>query len=412
MNRTVLRSARIPDAPDPVSVVVEGGRIAEVGEVATTDNDVIIDVGGRAVLPAFADLHIHLDKAGLYWHDDQASADEIDRLRWASDRTIRLKERMSVSSIIERATDVARAMARRGTTAMRTHVDVDTVIGLRGVEALLEVRDRLRDEIDLQVSVLPTESGWHHGGPGMNLVQAALKLDVDAIGGATGFVDDPEFYVPTVFDLAEQAGVAVDLHVDESDDPGLLVLEDVARLTLERQMVGRVVAGHCSTLSLASAEDAQRVIDLVVQAQVTIVAMPMTNLYLLGGPRGPRGMTRLKDLLRSGALLACASDNQQDAFTPYGNGDLLQVAALAGIVGQVGSPREQQQLIASITEVPRAALGTAPGVVEVGGGGDLVVLDTLDPARVLAVQPPVHMVIRSGRVQSASATYEDVGSAR
>lgn len=398
MTRTVLRNCRPVDGSELTDLAVGARGITEVGRCRRHPDDVEVDVGGRVVLPAFADVHLHLDKAGLYWEDGGTASDEPDRLRWASDRTRRLKEQLTVEEIRDRAERTVRHLVARGTTAMRTHVDVDTVIGLRGLDALLQVRDAVDELADLQISVLPTEPGWHHGGEGRQLVEAALERDITAIGGATSFVDDPRFYVDTVFDLASAHGIDVDLHVDESDDPQLLVLEHVAARATERGFVGRVVAGHCSTLSLAGPTDAQRTVAGVAEAGVTVVAMPTTNLYLLGAPDGPRGMTRVGDLLAGGAQVACASDNLQDPFSPYGNGDLLQVAALTGMVGRLGSPEAQAKLLEAITTVPRRAMGLAAGGLAPGGSGDLVVLDSRDPARILADQPARCWLVRRGRV--------------
>ncbi len=406
MSTLRLRNCRLLD-DGTADITIDDGRISGVLRRSGSDIDAArdvaphdgttIDADGRVVLPAFADLHTHLDKVGTFWVDGGEAEEGPDRLQWAADRLRSIKAGLDVDIIAERAEHAIRTLVGRGTTALRTHVDVDTVVELRGIQAMLEVRNRVADIADVQICVLPTEPGWHHRGAGWDLVRAALELEVDAVGGATGFADEPGFYVDTVFGLADEFDVEVDLHVDESDDPTMLVLEHVARRAIEQDRVGRVVAGHCSTLALAEPEDAARIIELVARAGVTVVAMPTTNLYLLGSPSGPRGMTRVRDLLAGGARVACASDNMQDPFNPYGNGDLLQVAALAGAVGHLGAGSTQRALIEAVTDVPRTAMGLQSGLRS-GAPADLVVLDTTDPARILADQPARRWVVRSGRV--------------
>lgn len=402
--RLLLRSARVRSHVGLIDIVLDDGLVTAIG-AGPTEADQIIDVDGRVVLPAFADLHVHLDKAGTApLVDHHPSASGTTRLRSAAAAMQQVKAELDEEAIHTRAVDVVRRLVSLGTTALRTHVDVDTTIGLRGLSALEQVRADLADLVDLEIVVMPTEPGWHHGGPGMALVEQALHRDVRALGGATNFVPDSHRYAEVVLTLAQAHDVDVDLHVDETDDPEELVLEHVADLAVAHGYEGRVVAGHCSSLALASGEDARRIIDKVVDAGIAVVAMPMTNLYLLGGAGpvpGARGMTRLGDLLAADAAAVCASDNFQDPFMPYGHGDVLHAAALAGLVGHLGDPADQQRLLDAVTTVPRHIITGTDGAIAVGSRPDLVVLDSRAPERVLADLPRRDLVIRRGQVLDA-----------
>jgi cytosine/creatinine deaminase len=407
----VVRGATLLDRRC-ADVWVRGGALAAVTPpgLDVPEGTGELDAAGRVLLPAFADLHTHLDKARTL-----PAAESLDvprdeaRIRVAAERTRRIKLGRTEEQVRATAVRVVGDLVARGTTAVRTHADVDLSVGLRGVRALLDVRRRVADLADVQVTVLPTEPGWRHGGEALALIEEAASLDgVQALGGATSFDPDPVGYTDAVLALARRHGLDVDLHVDECDDPTELTLEHVAERTIEVGYEGRVVAGHCSSLGIARTSDAARIAAKVAAAGITVVAMPLTNLYLLGAVGGEprtRGMTNVRALFEAGARVAVASDNMEDPFMPFGCGDLLQTAALAGAVGQCGSPLDRRRLVDAVTVVPRQAMAGWRGAVglEPGATGDLVLLDLDDPDRLLAAQPGRAAVIRRGRIVAGHA---------
>lgn len=399
----VVRNALLLDGR-LVDIHLMDGRITRVQDVgAVNESGLAYDAAGRLVLPAFADVHTHLDKAF------SAPVPELDdipgepRLGRSARLMNHVKASQTVAAIADRARRAVELMLMRGTTAIRSHVDVDPRIGLRGLEAVLQVQREMAELVDIQISLMPTEKDWRFPSQALDLVLEGLEQPgVTVMGGVTCFENPPEVIVEACHELAVERDLAIDIHVDEIDDPSHRALLRMAERALADGWVGRVTGGHCSSLSLQTPEIARRIIERVAEAELTVVAMPITNLYLLGNdPHVPgfRGMTRVRDLLRGGARVATASDNIRDPYMPYGNGDLMLSALLACLVGQLDSPEEQRSMLDAATTVPRQAMFPAEPVgVESGARADLVVLEHRSTDHVLAAQPQRAQIIRAGRL--------------
>lgn len=383
-----------------VDIAFVDGKIDTIQEHRAQDSS-WIDVGGRVVVPAFADIHTHLDKAGSLPALSSGPRANEPRLGWAARVMNDLKAQRDVAQIRATARQWALRMLAQGTTAVRSHVDVDPRIGLRGVQALLAVQEELAELMDIQVSVMPTEKDWWRGGPALELVEEALSLPgVAVMGGVTCFETPPGNIAEKCFELALNYQLDIDIHTDETDDPTHLELLHLAQLAIQHDYREKVVAGHCSSLSLQTPQRAGECVNLVREAGITTVAMPITNLYLLGNDPhvpGNRGMTRVRDLLAAGARVASASDNLNDPFMPFGNADLLLSALLVALVGQLDFAEYAQALVDAVTTVPRRAMFHQPAGLAAGTSADLVVLDTTCPQHLLADLPGRFLVIRAGQ---------------
>jgi len=388
-----------------VDIGIGDGMIAAVESTISGAGAHEICLEGRIVLPALVEAHTHLDKSltyGLALNRSGTLAEAIDRIH-------EIQTHDTVESVYRRALLTARRYLAFGAVTVRTHVDVTPYVALRAVEALLRVRAELRGVMQIQLVALAHPLAGEAGRARRELVEEALRMGVDLIGGAPGLTDNPADDIDTIFALAAKYDRGVDLHVDESDRPIDFCLPQVARKTITEGFQGRVMAGHCCSLVAVDDARAAEAIALVREAKITVVTLPSANMYLQGRQdHGPvrRGVTRVRQLMGAGIPVACGSDNVRDPFNPFGRCDPLLVANLLAHVAHLGSPDEQAEAIQCITSTPARALGLANHGLAPGCRADLVVLDSTDPDSLLAEVPPRRYVIAGGRVVAETRTSQ------
>lgn len=370
-----------------------------VRRVAPVDTPVIPGPGctvleGRSgfLSPGFVDIHLHLDKAGI---GGGGAHGLMDALRIFKDYG---KQRFSREDIVNRAVPVLQRMIRNGTTAARTHVSVDDTVGLVAVEAALELRERFRSAIDLQIIAML-------GKPDMDpacaeVMAEAGRLPIDGFGGGPAVSQDPKAQLDGLFSLAERYGKTLDIHADEHDRPDVSTTERFARQLIERKWEG-AVAGHLCSLSAVPQDRARKTIGLLGEAGVHVVTLPSSNLFLMGREDpGPirRGVTRIRELDEAGVNVCVASDNIRDPFRPFGNGDMLEEMLLTAQVAQMGS-REQLEMVFEMgTANPARAFGYAETGVHPGCRADLVLLEAPSAPDAILDQCNRRYVIKGGRV--------------
>jgi len=392
----LIQNARITPIDMLVDIAITNSHIVAIGpqlqEVATR----ILDVEGRIVLPGLVEGHIHLDKALTCDRIPNRSGTLAEAIR----RNQELSHQVTQDDIYARAHQAALWALSCGTTTIRTHVNVDPFIELRGLHALCELREQVRHLLDIQIVALPHRLIGPTGRRGRELLASALKEGADAIGGAPLVDDDQRAFVDEVFAMALRYGKPIDLHVDESESPGDFVLGYLAKRTIQEGYEGRVVAGHCCSLAAVDEITAAHTIEQVARARISVVTLPATNLYLQGrhDPQPVRrGLTRVKELIAAGVNVFCGSDNIKDIFNPFGKPDLLLMAHILGYAAQMGGWDEQEYLLESVTTRPAAALGVASGLLA-GAPADLVVLEAQRYHDVLSDLPARYMVIKRGHV--------------
>jgi cytosine deaminase len=330
--RLVLRGGVLGDGSRAdVALDPGSGRIAEVGtDVAPLPGDVVERCDGMVVLPAPAEPHTHLDKAlasdspGCDNPDgDLAGAISVWHAHWASLRH---------DDLVGRATRAVEGMVLRGTTAIRSHVDVGDGLGLTAVSALAEVRSNVtqRGLVDLQlVALMASPVTGAEGAPGRRLLEEALDLGVDVVGGCPYRDPDPQGAASYFLEVAQRRGVAVDLHTDETLDAEVLTVADLARLVAQRGPGAGVTASHCVSLGMTDVAQQKEIAMALAAAGVSVVALPQTNLYLQArgvATGAPRGLTALRPLLDAGVVVAGGADNVRDPFCSMGRLDATETA--------------------------------------------------------------------------------------
>ncbi|HEX3175293.1 MAG TPA: amidohydrolase family protein [Methylomirabilota bacterium] len=394
-----LRHARVPDREELVDIVIEEGRITSIGvatETAVAGARETIDLDGRVVTAGLVEAHVHLDKALL---DDRVTA-TAGTLEEAIRVTGEAKRSFTVDDIRERARRALDLAVRAGTTAMRTHVEVDPIVGLAGMEAVLPLRDEYRPALDLQICAFPQEGIV--GAPGTEgLLRRALTMGADLIGGCPYTDADGAEHVRIVFGLAVAFGVDVDFHVDFADEADHLHIRDIVAETERTGWRGRVAVGHLTELAAVAPYHQDELIAHIAGAGIGVIALPITDLYLMGRRdvvNVRRGLTPVRRLLDGGVRVALASNNIRNPFTPVGTADLADLPYLAAVAAHMGTPADLLRLLATITAHPAAILRLPEYGLDPGRRADLVAWDCRRVTDIVAARPQRTLVIKRGRV--------------
>ncbi len=409
MNHLVITNARLASNPTTttrsehslVDITIEGEIISAIGAAGSATSRPggrSLNVGGMLLTASFAEPHAHLDKALAAERVDNPTGDLMGAITaWRG-----YAPRLTVDDIAERAERAALMLLASGTTLIRTHVDVNTALGLRAAEALLMVRERLAGRVDIELTALigPPITG-DAGAVHRELLNAALDLGIDHVGGCPHLDPDPHGSVDVFIDIAGAKGVSLDLHVDETLDASMLSLETLAERIVATGFGHRVMASHCVSLGMQPDAVQQRVSDKVAAAGISIVTLPQTNLYLQA--RGhmtapPRGLTAIDSLLAAGVNVAAGADNVQDPFNLVGRGDPLETAALMVMAGH----RLPDDAYEMVTTNSWQALGHRAPTVAVGSRADLVAIDAASIRGAIAQASPTRTVIHRGRVVAST----------
>jgi cytosine deaminase len=281
------------------------------------------------------------------------------------------------------------------------------------LRALVELRAEARGVVDLQLVAFPQQGILSFDG-GADLMRRAVELGADVVGAIPHYELTREDGVESVrfaMALAQEHGLRVDVHCDETDDEHSRFIETMAAETIRRGMAGRVTASHTTAMHSYNAAYAARLIANIARAGLHMVTNPLDNAVLQGRfDSGPvrRGHTRVKQLLEAGVNVAIGHDSVMDPWYPLGFGDPLQAAFVLAHLGHMSGDAELRTLIDMITVAPAAALGVADYGLRVGGPADLVVFDARSEAEALRLQRPRRMVLRAGRVVAATEPARSV----
>lgn len=358
------------------------------------------DLGGWLLLPAMAEPHAHLDKA--------LTADLVPNpkgdLRGAIDAWIAAASEGQIThdGIVERAVQAMDLLLVHGVTAVRTHVNVTASTGAAAVVALREAAASFTHVLDLQIVALcGSPLAGTDGAATRAALADALQAGADLVGGCPHHEADPVAMIDIALDAATEAGIGLDLHVDETLDVSMLSLRDYAKAVINRGFSAPVAASHCVSLGMQTPEVQREVADLVAEANMAIFPLPQTNLFLQGrdDPTAtPRGLTALNALDDAGALVAAGADNVQDPFNLVGRSDPLETAALMVMAGH----RLPDQAYDMVSNNVRRAIGLAPVTMSVGDPADLVAIDAASVRGAIADAPMSRRVFRAGALVASA----------
>jgi cytosine/creatinine deaminase len=393
----IVKGGLLPDGKK-ADIAISNGSIVVIEASIDAHAAEIIDAAGKLVSPPFVDAHFHMDSTLSYGRPRvNGSGTLLEGIAlWGELKLIQTRD-----EITARALDYCRQAVGQGILAIRSHVDV-TDPTFHNVEALLDVRDKVKGMLDLQLVAFP-QDGWFRTSQGAAQVVRALDAGLDIVGGIPHFertMADGAASVRAACHLAADRGLMVDLHCDESDDPLSRHIETLAAEAIAFGLHGRVAGSHLSSMHSMDNYYVAKLLPLIAEARVAAIPNPLINITLQGRmdtyPKR-RGMTRVPELLAAGVTVAFGQDCVKDPWYPLGSGDMLDVAHMGLHVALMTAPDQMRNCFDMVTTAPAQIMGLDFGL-RVGARGSLIVLDCTDPIEAIRTRPARLAVISDGRV--------------
>ncbi|WP_288051341.1 amidohydrolase family protein [Acidiphilium sp.] len=394
----LIRNAALPDGRRGVDILIRGGVIETVGPgLPEAAAPAVIDAAGDLVAPPFVDSHLHLDSTlslGLPRLNRSGTLLEGIAL-WGE-----LKPDLTVEAIHARAKRLCTWSITQGIGAIRSHVDIcdDRLLA---VEALTALRAEMAPWITIQLVAFP-QDGWLRYPRSAENLRRAMAMGIDVIGGIPHFertMADGAESVRQLMAIAAEAGMMVDMHCDESDDPLSRHIETLAAETVRHGMQGRVAGSHLTSMHSMDNYYASKLIPLIAEAGVSAIANPLINITLQGRhdtyPKR-RGMTRVPELMAAGVNVAFGHDCVMDPWYPLGTHDMLEVASMGLHVAQMTGVDAMRSCFDAVTVNAALAMGLEGYGIAPGCRGDLVLLDAGDPIEAIRTRAARRAVIRGG----------------
>lgn len=392
----ILRKVRIKEEKDLKDVAINNGKIVAIEENIEGSAEREIHGDGRVLIPGFVESHIHLDKALIADRLPNKSGTLLE----AIEVTGKLKPTFTKEDIEERARKALKMLIKNGTTHIRTHSEFDPSQGFTGFETIMKLKEEFKHLIDIQVVAFPQEGIFKALGT-EEMMYKAMEMGADVVGGIP-YNDSPaKDHIDLVFEIAKKYNRPIDFHQDFKDDAEGITIEYVCEKTIKEGFEGRVSVGHLTSLGALPKEKLNPIIELMSKAKINVMSLPATDLHL-GGRKDEynvrRAVTPVRALRDGGVNVCLATNNIRNAFTPYGNGDLVQIAMLAIPVSHLGGADDLPTVLPMITTNPAKALGLKDYGIEVGNNADLVLLDTKVVNESIIDIPDRLYVIKNGKV--------------
>ena len=389
-------AGRLADHPgDPlVDIAVADGRIAAIGRglaaAAPTH-----DAAGRLVCAGLVETHIHLDKSRIIDRCPPPQGRRVDPVAAVAP----LKPGFTIEDIRSRAEATLRACLVNGTTRMRTQVEVDPGIGLRGFDAIKALVADYRWAIDIEICVFPQEGLTNYPGTD-ELLKEALKQGAPVLGAAPRYDSDPAGQIDRIFALAREFDVDLDLHLDVGDSAEHMDIHQVLRLTERYRRQGRVVVGHMAKLALLPPAEVAALARRLADAGIGVTVLPATDLYLMGRDQDHnvrRGVADANFLAANGVTCSLSSNNILNPATPYGDCSLIRMANMQANLLQIAAPGQLRELFLMLTERSARLLNLKDYGLAPGNPADIVIIDAETPEQAVAeIRPPL-AVFKRGR---------------
>ena len=395
----IVRGATLPDGRKDIDIATRDGRIVAIERNLQAEAGTIVDARGRLVSPPFVDCHFHMDATlslGLPRLNQSGTLLEGIAL-WGE-----LKPLLTHEAVVERALRYCDLAVSQGLLAVRSHVDVcdDRLVA---VEALLDVRARVKPYLDLQLVAFPQDGYFRSANAARNL-ERALDIGVDVVGGIPHFertMADGAASVTALCEIAARRGLMIDLHCDESDDPLSRHIETLAFEATRLGLGARATGSHLTSMHSMDNYYVSKLLPLIAESGVNVIANPLINITLQGRhdvyPRR-RGLTRIAELRVHGVPVALGQDCVMDPWYGLGAADMLDVAHMAVHAVPMTSREAIAWTFAAVTEIPARVMGLEGYGLEIGKFADMVVLQAADPIEAVRLRATRLAVIRRGRI--------------
>jgi cytosine/creatinine deaminase len=394
----IIRNARVAGRFDgaPADIGIDKGKIAAIEPKLAAEGETL-DVGGRLVSPGFVETHIHLDKSRIVERCDEPTHRHAHNAR---ERVMAVKHTFTAEDTHDRAARTLEKCIMHGTTHMRTHLEIDPIVGLRSYEGVATLIDEYKWAIDLEICVFPQDGLTNNPGTDELMVEA-LKRGARLVGAAPQYDTDRAAQIRRVFEMAREFDVDIDMHLDSGSSYEQLDLDLVCELTGKYKYGGRVAIGHVTKMSVMPpklfAEKARQLAD----AGVAVTVLTATDLYLQGRDQEHsirRGVVHAHELVKHGVNCSLASNNILNPFTPLGDGSPIRMASMYATVTQVGREADMAECLNLYTHRPAKILRRDDYGIAVGNPADMVVLDATSQARAIAeIAQPLYAFKRGRR---------------
>jgi cytosine/creatinine deaminase len=385
-----------------VDILVDEGAIAKIAPADAVDfGDASgVAMSGRIVLPLFIDVHTHLDK-GHIWPRKRNPVGDFDNALAATieDRAAN----WSAADVAARMEFSLRSAYAHGTTAIRTHIDSVGPQTRISWPVVAEARERWLGRIELQASPLFTID---YAADASHMAEVEAMLDAHGtgiLGAATRMAPNLYEGLGVLFDLAQRKGWELDFHVDESSDPAARSLKVIADMAIERRFERRILVGHCCSLALQEDDERRKTIDAVARAGLSVVSLPMCNMFLQDRENGRtprwRGVTALHELKAAGVNVMIASDNTRDPFYPFGDLDMMEVWREGVRILHLDYPFADWA--PAVSAAPAKAMGLDLGELRPGRPADMILTQAREFTELFARPQSDRIVLRAGEASNA-----------
>jgi cytosine deaminase len=379
----IIRNARLSTRPSDalVDIGVADGRIAAIAPALAADGKEH-DAAGGIVCAGLIETHIHLDKSRIIDRCPPEEMREVSPVKSVAP----MKPSFTVEDVHARAARTLEECILHGATRMRTQVEVDPGIGMRGFDAVSALIGEYKWAIDLEICVFPQEGLTNYPGTDELLVEG-LKRGAKLIGGAPRYDSDGPAQIRRIFELARAFDVDIDMHLDVGPTADQMFIHQVCDLTEQYKRGGRVVAGHMAKLSTMPPERMKDVARRMADVGVAVTVLPATDLYLMGRDQDHnvrRGIADANLLVAHGVNCSLSSNNVLNPATPYGDCSLIRMANLHANVLQVRHPMQLRECFAMLTERSARLLNLTDYGLAVGNPADVVVFDAHTPEQAIA----------------------------
>jgi cytosine/creatinine deaminase len=376
-DEVTIESVALPGRTGAFRVTLRNGSIGAIRPAEQTGE------AAWLALPGFTNLHAHADRAyTVQSFRPRSLADAVAAA--AAARAL-----FTAADVAARATRLFEQSVEHGVTRIRTHTDVDPVVEMRSMEGVLAAKQRMGERLDVDIIAFSTSKNDLAEPHALDRLARAVAMGADLLGASLNASADPSRALESLFDLAEQSGLPVDLHLDEHLEPDHMLAGMVADAVIARGLQGRVTLSHLCVLAALGAAAASALMEKLARAGVTVVAQPAANLFLQERGEGSpsrRGLTLMRELLAAGVPLRCGTDNIRDWFYPFGDGDMLETALFAAVAGHLDTPAD---LIGAICGGRRT--------IAEGEPADLVLLPASSLDDALARRPAGRVLFKAGR---------------
>ncbi|MBE9059664.1 amidohydrolase family protein [cf. Phormidesmis sp. LEGE 11477] len=393
-----IENATLAKESEQQTIAIRNGKIIQIAPVISPPAAQTLDAAGSIVVPGLVDPHLHLDKAFLL----EKSPAQAGTFQEALEETLRLKKEFTIEDIQARSRRVIENAIGFGITAIRSHVEVDPILQLTSIKALLPLKQEYAQRLTLQLAIFAQEGITNQPGT-EQLLHQALTLGGDVIGSAPYTDPDPERNINIVFDLAQSFDCDVDFHLDFLDDDEPLLFPIVARETIKRGWQNRVCLGHMTRLAGLSPAKLKEAAALLREAGISILALPASDLYMMARQdthNVRRGVAPIQTLFDLNVNTAIATNNIQNLFTPFGDGDPLKICTLLAQTLQLGTQERHALCLEMATTQAAKAIGLRDHRIEPGSAADLVILGADSISQVVGAAPGDRITIKSGNIIS------------